>query len=133
MKTAFFAAKTLNGLPSDNFEALAVLCAEFDRFDGFARQLPEHQNDYVEALSILRGFAMARDAKVAPFPELGPQRHQNVSKVVAYFGQLPTVIRKVILTPRPKNTSPFSPGPRRTSFPRRISNGSRTSSLNCAT
>jgi hypothetical protein len=94
MKTAFFAAKTLNGLPSDNFEALAVLCGEFDRFDGFARQLPEHHNDYVEALSILRGFAMAREAKLLPFPDLGSQRHQNISKVTAYFGQLRTSVRE---------------------------------------
>src|SRR5438552_3800798 len=94
MKTAFFAAKTLNELPSDNFEALAALCAEFDRFHGFARQLPEHHNDYVEALSILRGFAMAREAKLTPFPELGSQRHQNVSKVVEYFNQLRTVVRE---------------------------------------
>jgi hypothetical protein len=94
MKTAFFAPKTLSGLPSDNYEALAVLCAEFDRFDGFARQLPEHHNDYVEALSILRGFAIARDAQLSQFPDLGSQRHQNVAKVVAYFSQLRTVVRE---------------------------------------
>ena len=94
MKTAFFAAKTLSSLPSDNFEALAVLCGEFERFDGFARQLPEHQNDYVEALSILRGFAMAREAKLPAFPDLGPQRHQNISKVTSYFNQLRTTVRE---------------------------------------
>src|SRR3974390_1077370 len=63
MKTAFFPAKTLSHLPGDNFEALAALCTEFERFDGHARQLPEHHDDYVEALSILRAFAMAREAR----------------------------------------------------------------------
>jgi hypothetical protein len=93
MKTAFFPPKMLNGLASDNMEGLAALCVEFERFDGHARQSPEHHNDYVEALSILRGFAMARDAKMAPFPEIGPQKHQNISNIVAYFSQLRSVVR----------------------------------------
>jgi hypothetical protein len=93
MKTAFFPPKMLNGLASDNMEGLAALCVEFERFDGHARQLPEHHNDYVEALSILRGFAMARDANLAPFPEIGPQKHQNISNIVAYFSQLRSVVR----------------------------------------
>ena len=94
MKTAFFPPKLLQGLPSDNVEALAALCAEFQRFDGHARQLPEHHNDYVEALSILKAFAMARDGRLEPFPELGPQRHQNIAHVTAYFGQLSVTIRE---------------------------------------
>jgi hypothetical protein len=93
MKTAFFPAKTLAHLPGDNFEALAALCTEFERFDGHARQLPEHHDDYVEALGILKGFALARDAKVQPFPEIGPQRHQNIACVAAYFSQLRTAVR----------------------------------------
>ncbi|SPE60569.1 hypothetical protein SBV1_460028 [Verrucomicrobia bacterium] len=93
MRTAFFPAKTLSNLPAENVEALAVLCAEFERFDGFARQLPEHHNDYVEALSILKAFAMARSAKLEPFPEIGPQRHQNISSVTTYFNQLRGVVR----------------------------------------
>jgi hypothetical protein len=93
MRTAFFPAKTLNSLPADNLEALAVLCGEFERFDGHARQLPEHHNDYVEALSILRAFAMARDAQIAPFPEIGPQRHQNIGSVKAYFDQVRGSVR----------------------------------------
>jgi len=93
MRTAFFPAKTLSGLPAENVEALAVLCAEFERFDGFARQLPEHHNDYVESLSILKAFAMARDSKLEPFPEIGPQRHQNISNITAYFAQLRGVVR----------------------------------------
>lgn len=93
MKTAFFPPKFLQGLPSDNFEALAALCAEFQRFDGFARQLQEHHNDYVEALSILRAFAMARDAKLDAFPDLGPQRHQNIAQVTEYFGRLTGNVR----------------------------------------
>ena len=93
MKTAFFPAKTLSHLPADNVEALAALCTEFERFDGHARQLPEHHDDYVEALSILRGFAVARDAKVQPFPEIGAQRHQNISCVATYFSQLRTAVR----------------------------------------
>src|SRR5258708_37875882 len=93
MKSAFFPPKTLHQVPSDNIEALAALCAEFERFDGFARQLPEHHNDYVEALSILRAFAMSRDAKMEPFPEVGPQRHQNISNVTGYFNQLRLTVR----------------------------------------
>src|SRR3954451_15347161 len=93
MRTAFFPPKTLNTLPSDNIEALAVLCSEFERFDGHARQLPEHHDDYVEALSILRAFAMARDAKLEPFPVIGAQRHQHISSVAAYFNQLRTTVR----------------------------------------
>jgi len=93
MKTAFFPPRTLSGLPADNIEALATLCAEFERFDGHARQLPEHHDDYVEALSILRAFAMARDAKLEPFPEIGPQRHQNISNVNSYFNRLRTTVR----------------------------------------
>src|SRR3954471_13275942 len=93
MRTAFFPPKTLSYLPADNIEALAVLCAEFERFDGHARQLPEHHDDYVEALSILRAFAMARDAKLDAFPELGPQRHQNVTNIAAYFGRLRNHVR----------------------------------------
>ena len=88
MKTAFFPPKLLQGLPADNVEALAALCGEFDRFDGHARQLPEHHGDYVEALSILRGFAIAREAKLEGFPEIGPQRHQNIANVTAYFIRL---------------------------------------------
>ena len=56
---SIFSPKLLQSLPSDNIEALAALCAEFERFDGHARQLPDHHGDYVEALSILRGFAIA--------------------------------------------------------------------------
>jgi hypothetical protein len=93
MRTAFFPARTLSSLPADNIEALAVLCAEFERFEGHARQLPEHHDDYVEALSILRAFAMAREAKLEPFPEVGPQRHQNITGVASYFGQLRTSVR----------------------------------------
>jgi len=93
MRTAFFPPKTLNTLPADNMEALATLCAEFERFEGHARQLPEHHDDYVEALSILRAFAMARDAKVEPFPEIGPQRHQNIGSINNYFSQLRTTVR----------------------------------------
>src|SRR6185369_8573581 len=88
MKTAFFPARLLQGLPSDNVEALAALCGEFERFEGHARQLPEHHGDYVEALSILRAFAIARDAKLEPFPEVGPQRHQNIASVTAFFNRL---------------------------------------------
>src|SRR5215468_8973124 len=93
MRTAFFPPRTLSSLPADNVEALATLCAEFERFDGHARQLPEHHDDYVEALSILRAFATARDAKVAPLPEIGPARHQNISNVNTYFGQLRNTVR----------------------------------------
>jgi hypothetical protein len=93
MRTAFFPARTLGNLPADNFEALGVLCGEFERFDGHARQLPEHHNDYVEALSILKAFVVSRDAKTEPFPELGPQRHQNVSCVKSYFGQVGQMVR----------------------------------------
>jgi hypothetical protein len=93
MKSAFFPAKTLQQLPADNMEALAVLCGEFERFDGFARQLPEHHNDYVEALSILRAFAMAKDVVMEPFPAVGPQRHQNISNIIAYFNQLRLTVR----------------------------------------
>lgn len=93
MKTAFFPVKTLTHLPADNLEALAALCTEFERFDGHARQMPEHHDDYVEALGILRGFAMAREAKLEPLPEIGPQRHQNVSNVAAYFGRLRASVR----------------------------------------
>ena len=93
MKTAFFPAKLLQALPSDNVEALAALTAEFERFDGHARQLIDHHADYVEALSILRAFALAREAKVDPFPELGPQKHQNVAKVAAYFNHLRETVR----------------------------------------
>src|SRR3954453_1940688 len=93
MRTAFFPPKTLSTLPADNVEALATLCAEFERFDGHARQLPEHHDDYVEALSILRAFAMARDAKLEPFPPIGPQRHQNIAGVAGYFNLLRTSVR----------------------------------------
>jgi hypothetical protein len=93
MKTAFFPPKMLSGLPSDNMEGLAALCVEFERFDGHARQLPEHHNDYVEALSIFRAYALARDARLEPFPEIGPQKHQNISNIVAYFSQLRNHVR----------------------------------------
>lgn len=93
MKTAFFPAKILTGLPSDNLEALAALCAEFERFDGHARELPDHHNDYVEALSILRAFAAARLAKLAPFPDIGSQQRQNIASIKAYFSQLRDTVR----------------------------------------
>jgi len=93
MKTAFFPAKTLTHLPADNVEALAMLCGEFERFDGHARQLPEHHDDYVEALGILKGFVMARDARVAAIPEISSQRHQNIAAITAYFNQLRAAAR----------------------------------------
>jgi hypothetical protein len=93
MKTAFFPPKLLQNLPSDNVEGLAALCSEFERFDGHARQLIDHHADYVEALSILKAFTMAREAKLEPFPELGPQKHQNVAKVSTYFNQLRDTVR----------------------------------------
>src|SRR5947207_9806630 len=98
MRTAFFPAKTLSYLPADNVEALATLCAEFERFEGHARQLPEHHDDYVEALSILRAFAMAREAKLEPFPQIGPQRHQNVAAIANYFNQLRNTVRAELST-----------------------------------
>jgi hypothetical protein len=93
MKTAFFPPKLLQGLPSDNVEGLAALCTEFERFDGHARQLIDHHSDYVEALSILKAYALARDAKVETFPELGPQKHQNIAKVGTYFNHLRDAVR----------------------------------------
>ncbi len=93
MKTAFFPAKTLAQLPADNVEALAALCTEFERFDGHARELPEHHDDYVEALSILRAFGRAREADLAPFPEIGPQRRQNIVGIKSYFAQVRAVVR----------------------------------------
>lgn len=93
MKTAFFPPRVLSALPGDNLEALAVLGVEFEKLDGHARQMPEHHDDYVEALSILRAFAMARDAKLETFPELGSQRHQNVTTIAAYFGRLRNHVR----------------------------------------
>src|SRR5438094_9742962 len=88
MKTAFFPPRTLAQLAADNLEALAALCVEFEKFDGHARQMPEHHDDYVEALSILRAFAMARDARIEAFPEIGPQRHKNIANIGTYSGQL---------------------------------------------
>ena len=93
MKTAFFPPRTLAQLPADNLEALAALSVEFEKFDGHARQMPEHHDDYVEALSILKGFAMVRDAKLEAFPELGPQRHQNISNIQSYFTKMRTSVR----------------------------------------
>lgn len=93
MKTAFFPAKTLTSLPADNLEGLAALCTEFERFDGHARQMPEHHDDYVEALGILRGFAMARHAQLEAFPEIGPQRHQNIANIAMWFGKLRSRVR----------------------------------------
>lgn len=93
MKTAFFPPRVLSALPADNLEALAVLNVEFEKLDGHARQMPEHHDDYVEALSILRAFALARDAKLEAFPELGSQRHQNVTTIAAYFGRLRNHVR----------------------------------------
>ena len=102
MKTAFFPSKTLTGLPSDNMEALAALCAEFERFDGHARELPDHHNDYVEALSILRAFAAARTAKLAPFPEIGAQQRQNIASIKAYFAQLRDTVRSELYSRQAK-------------------------------
>jgi hypothetical protein len=93
MKTAFFPPRMLGQLPADNFEALAALCMEFERFDGHARQLSEQHDDYVEALGILRAFGAARGTKLAPFPEIGPQRQQNISNINAYFMQLRNTVR----------------------------------------
>lgn len=93
MKTAFFPPRTLSQLPADNFEALNVLCVEFEKFDGHSRQLPEHHDDYVESLSILRGFAMARDHKLDPFPEVGPARQKNIAGICGYFANLRTNVR----------------------------------------
>src|SRR3954453_9545265 len=93
MKTAFFPPRTLAQLPADNLEALAALTVEFEKFDGHARQMPEHHDDYVEALSILKGFAMVRGARGEPFPERGPQRHQNVTNIAANFGRLRASVR----------------------------------------
>ncbi len=98
MRTAFFAPKTLSHLPADNVEALAALCTEFERFDGHARQLPEHHNDYVEALGILKAFAAARAARLDSFPEVGPQSHQNIATIVAYFGQVRAKARNELST-----------------------------------
>ncbi|HWX23289.1 MAG TPA: hypothetical protein VN578_25580 [Candidatus Binatia bacterium] len=96
MKTAFFPARTLGQLPADNLEALAALGVEFERLDGHARQMSEQHDDYVEALSILRAFAMARDEKLPPFPEIGPQRHQNITNITAYFSQLRQTVRAAL-------------------------------------
>lgn len=93
MKTAFFPPRTLGNLPADNLEALAALCVEFEKLDGHARQMSEHHDDYVEALSILRGFAMVRDAKVPTFPDLGPMRNQNISAIATYFAKLRDSVR----------------------------------------
>jgi len=60
--------------------------------------LPEHHDDYVEALSILRAFAMAREAKLEPMPEIGPQRHANISGIASYFSQLRTTVRTELST-----------------------------------
>jgi len=72
---------------------MAVLCGEFERFDGHARQLPEHHNDYVEALSVLKAFSLARHMPAEPFPEVGPQRQQNIAHIKAYFVQVGNVVR----------------------------------------
>jgi len=93
MKTAFFPPRTLSALPADNLEALAVLGVEFEKFDGHARQQPDHHDDYVEALSILRAFAVARDHKLDPFPEIGPQRQKNIASIAGYFTQLRASVR----------------------------------------
>lgn len=98
MKTAFFPPKTLMNLPADNLEGLVALCTEFERFDGHARQMPEHHDDYVEALGIVRGFGMARHAKLETFPEIGPQRHQNITNIATWFGQLRTRVRGELTT-----------------------------------
>lgn len=74
-------------------EALAALCGEYERFEGHARQLPDHHGDYVEALSILRGFAIARETSMEKFPEIGPQRHQNIANITAYFTRLRDLVR----------------------------------------
>lgn len=88
MRTAFFPVRMLASLPGDNTEALAALCTEFERFDGHARESSEHHDDYVEALGLLKAFSAARDARIPPLPELGPQRHQNMATVKAYFNQV---------------------------------------------
>ncbi len=93
MRTAFFPTRTLASLPADNTEALAALCTEFERFDGHARESSEHHDDYVEALSILRAFAGAREAQIPPLPELGAQRHQNIASIKNYFTQLRDNVR----------------------------------------
>src|SRR5438034_10168900 len=90
MKTAFFPPRTLGQLPADNLEALAALSVEFEKFDGHARQMPEHHDDYVEALSIIKAFAMVRDAKLEAFPELCPLCNQNITHIPAYCSKLLT-------------------------------------------
>lgn len=88
----------LSHLPADNFEALAVLCTEFERFDGHARQVSEQHDDYVEALGIFRAFGAARGAKLPPFPEIGAQRQENISKISAYFAQLRNTVRAELIS-----------------------------------
>lgn len=98
MKTAFFPHRILSNLPADNFEGLATLCAEFERFDGHARQVSEQHDDYVEALGILRAFGAARGAKLPPFPEIGAQRQQNITNINAYFAQLRNTVRAELIS-----------------------------------
>lgn len=98
MKTAFFPTRMLGSLPADNYEALAALITEYERFDGHARQVSEQHDDYVEALGILRAFGGARGAKLPPFPEIGAQRQQNISNINAYFTQLRNTVRAELIS-----------------------------------
>lgn len=98
MKTAFFPARLLSQLPADNYEAMAILCTEFERFDGHARQVSEQHDDYVEALGIMRAFGAARGAKLPPFPEIGAQRPQNIANINGYFTQLRNTVRAELIS-----------------------------------
>lgn len=89
MKTTFFSAEFLEGLPSDEIDAITALCDHFRKFDSHAGGKTELHEDYLEIHSILDAFAQHRGIKFIESVNASfPNAADNIGLIRARFKDL---------------------------------------------
>lgn len=89
MKTDFFSITFLEGLPSDDTDALYALCEHFAKFDRVACSKGEFLEDYLEIHSILDAFAQHRGIEsVESVNASSPDPSTNILAIRGRFQRL---------------------------------------------
>jgi hypothetical protein len=86
MKPELFTRDLLQSLPADSDDAIVVLCAEFEKFDGSLAPQEEvlSHNDYLEAFTILKAFCESRSL-VFSAPALSTNQRKNIDAIKGLF------------------------------------------------
>lgn len=89
MKTEFFPIKFVEGLPTDDIDALTAICEEFAKFENQVGGNREFFDDYLEILCIMEAFAQHRGiGNIDPVNAASASVPDNIAAIRWRFGRL---------------------------------------------